>query len=168
MKKISSEDWSDRIDGIDMIRNYEQEERRTELLEQLVQKTKDSNKKVRQRAQETVVSKYAYEKELFDKYPDGVVISHANLMSSPNRLLSSQANMFIESVQEHYKPAQLILPLCEATKGQSDDGKVILFKALNDCILAKDSKATLEQPEVLTKHLLPLVYKHVDDSKKPV
>lgn len=84
------------MEGIDLVWSYEQDDRKKELIQYLVQKCSDSNDKVKHRANETIVSKYKEFKDVLENYPEAILFAHAEMMASTNNSIQTASKEFIK------------------------------------------------------------------------
>jgi hypothetical protein len=123
---------------------------------------KDPDSKVCSKAAEYLISNYNEHKDDIPTNLSIIMNSQATLFWSNNENIKSRAEELIDKWISNEKASILWKPICSWITTANSRAKIMLLEKLNDIL----PKVAQENPIVLSKHVLPVVYACLDDRSK--
>lgn len=122
----------------------------------------DPDSKVSSKAAESLVNNYSeYEKDVPSNL--GVIFSsQAALFCSNNENIKMKAEELIDKCVNNVKASLVVKPICSSITSSNVRSKLMLLDKLNRIL----PQVAEENPVLLSKHVLPVVYALLDDKSK--
>mmetsp|Transcript_4290 Transcript_4290/g.3599 ORF Transcript_4290/g.3599 Transcript_4290/m.3599 type:complete len:193 (+) Transcript_4290:68-646(+) len=122
---------------------------------------KDQDTKISSKAAEYLINHYSETLEISSNLST-VINSQASLFCSNNENIKMKAEELIDLCVRNENPNILVRPICSAVTSSNQRSKIMLLEKLNSLL----PSVAEQQPVLLSKHVLPMVYSLLDDKSR--
>lgn len=128
----------------------------------IFEKLKDPDSKVASKAAENLVNNFSEHQNEIPNNLNTIINSQTSLFASNNENIKMKAEELIDKCVSSVKGPMLAKPICTSITSANGQAKVMLMDKLNHIL----PQIADENPVLLSKHVLPVVYALLDDRSK--